>query len=96
MIYVAAARMNFRVSYVHSLKEKRSIVNSIKAKVKNRFNVSVIEAEELDNHKSIVLGLSAVSSSKDIAAETIKKVADFILSNFDIELIQEETYIDNM
>lgn len=96
MIYVAVARMNFRVSYVHSLKEKRSIVNSIKAKVKNRFNVSVIEAEELDNHKSIVLGLSAVSSSKDIAAETIKKVADFILSNFDIELIQEETYIDNM
>lgn len=96
MIYVAAARMNFRVSYVHSLKEKRSIVNSIKAKVKNRFNVSVIEAEELDNHKSIVLGLSAVSSSKDIAAETIKKVADFLLNNFDIELIQEETYIDNM
>jgi len=96
MIYVAAARMNFRVSYVHSLKEKRSIVNSIKAKVKNKFNVSVIEAEELDNHKSIVLGLSAVSSSKDIAAETIKKVADFILSNFDVELTQEETYIDNL
>ena len=96
MIYVAAARMNFRVSFVHSLKEKRSIVNSIKAKVKNKFNVSVIEAEELDNHKSIVLGLSAVSSSKDIAAETIKKVADFILSNFDVELTQEETYIDNL
>lgn len=96
MIYVAAARMNFRVSYVHSLKEKRSIVNSIKAKVKNRFNVSVIEAEDLDNHKSIVLGLSAVSSSKDIAAETIRKVADFILGNFDVELIQEETYIDNL
>jgi len=88
--------MNFRVSYVHSLKEKRSIVNSIKAKVKNKFNVSVIEAEELDNHKSIVLGLSAVSSSKDIAADTIRKVADFILSNFDVELIQEETYIDNL
>ncbi len=96
MIYVAAARMNFRVSYVHSLKEKRSIVNSKKAKVKNKFNVSVIEAEELDNHKSIVLGLSAVSSSKDIAADTIRKVADFILSNFDVELIQEETYIDNL
>ncbi|HCW72785.1 MAG TPA: DUF503 domain-containing protein, partial [Clostridiaceae bacterium] len=69
---------------------------SIKAKVKNKFNVSVIEAEELDNHKSIVLGLSAVSSSKDIAADTIRKVADFILSNFDVELIQEETYIDNL
>lgn len=96
MIYVASARMKFRVSYVHSLKEKRSIVNSIKAKVKNRFNVSVIEAEELDNHKSIVLGLSAVSSNKDIADETIRKVADFILSNFDVELTQEETYIDNL
>ena len=96
MIYVAAARMNFRVSNDHYLKEKRSILNSINAKVKNKFNVSVIEAEELDNHKSIVLGLSAVSSSKDIAAETIRKVADFILSNFDVELTQEETYIDNL
>lgn len=96
MIYVAAARMRFRVSYVHSLKEKRSIVSSIKTRVKNRFNVSVIEAEDLDHHKSIVLGVSAVSSNKDLADETIRKVADFILSNFDVELIQEETYIDHL
>ena len=96
MIYVASIRLIFRAGYVNSLKEKRSIVNSIKAKVKNKFNVSIVEAEELDNHKSIVLGLAAVSSKKDIASETLRKVTDFILGNFDIELIQEETYMDNI
>lgn len=95
MIYVGVARLSFRVSYVHSLKEKRSIVNSIKAKVKNKFNVSISETEDLDQHKSIVIGLASVSSKRDIVEGTLRKVADFILNNFDVELIQEETYIDN-
>jgi uncharacterized protein len=95
MIYVGVARLSFRVSYVHSLKEKRSIVNSIKAKVKNKFNVSISETEDLDQHKSIVIGLSSVSSKRDIVESTLRKVADFILNSFDVELIQEETYIDN-
>lgn len=95
MIYVGAARLDFRVSYVNSLKEKRSIVNSVKAKVRTKFNVSVIEAENLDQHKSIVLGISAVSGDKDRASLTLRKVTDFILDNFDVELIQEETYIEN-
>ena len=89
------ARLSFRVSYVHSLKEKRSIVNSIKAKVKNKFNVSISETEDLDQHKSIVIGLAIVSSNRDMVEGTLRKVADFILGSFDVELIQEETYIDN-
>lgn len=95
MIYVGAARLELRVSYVNSLKEKRSIVNSLKAKVRGKFNVSVIEAENLDQHKSIVLGVSVLSSDKDRVAETLRKVVDFILDNFDVEVIQEETYIEN-
>lgn len=95
MTYVGTARLVFRVSYVHSLKEKRSIVNSIKAKVKNKFNVSIAETEDLDQHKSIVLGVACVSSDKSVVEKTMRKVADFILNSSDVELIQEETYIDN-
>jgi uncharacterized protein YlxP (DUF503 family) len=95
MIYVGVAKLSLRVSYVHSLKEKRSIVNSIKAKVKNKFNVSISETDDLDQHKSIVIGLAAVSSKRDIVEGTMRKVADFILNSFDVELVQEETYIEN-
>lgn len=95
MIWVAVSRLTLRVAYVNSLKEKRSIVNSIKAKVMNKFNVSVVEAEKLDHHKSIVLGIAAVSSNKDLAEETLEKITVFIQDNFDIEIVGEEIYIEN-
>jgi uncharacterized protein YlxP (DUF503 family) len=62
--------------------------------VKNKFNVSISETEELDQHKSIVLGMATVSSDRSIVESTIRKATDFILNSFDVELIQEETYID--
>lgn len=95
MIYVGVSRLSLRVGYVHSLKEKRSILNSIKAKVGSKFNVSIVEAEEQDNHKKIVLGISAVSSSKDLVEQTMTKISDFILDNFDVEIIGEEINIEN-
>ena len=95
MTYVGTARLTFRVSYVHSLKEKRSIVNSLKAKVKSRFNVSISETEDLDQHKSIVIGVAFISNDRSLVEATMRKVADFILNSFDVELIEEETYIDN-
>jgi len=95
MTYVGIAKFTFRVSYVHSLKEKRSIVNSLKAKVKSRFNVSISETEDLDQHKSIVMGVAFISNDRSLVEGTMRKVADFILNSFDVELIEEETYIDN-
>lgn len=95
MICVAVSRLTLRVSYVNSLKEKRSIVSSIKAKVGNKFNVSIVEAEQQDNHKSIVLGIAAVSSKKDLVEATLEKITIFIQDNFDIEIIGEEIYIEN-
>ena len=94
MIWVAVSRLTLRVAYVNSLKEKRSIVNSIKAKVMNKFNVSVVEAEKLDHYKSIVLGIAAVSSNKDLAEETLEKITVFIQDNFDVEIALEEIYIE--
>lgn len=95
MIWVAVSRLTLRVAYVNSLKEKRSIVNSIKAKVRNKFNVSMVEAEQLDHHKSIVFGLASASSNKDLAEETLEKITVFIQDNFDVEIVLEEIYTEN-
>jgi len=94
MICVAVSRLTLRVAYVNSLKEKRSIVNSIKAKVMNKFNVSIVEAEQQDNHKSIVFGMAVVSSNKDLAEEILEKITVFIQDNFDIEIVLEEIYTE--
>ena len=51
------AVMTFRLHapWVHSLKEKRMIVKSLTAKLRNRFHVSAAEVDEQDTHQIIVM-----------------------------------------
>ncbi len=49
--------------WVHSLKEKRSEVKSLVAKLRNKFNVSAIEAEEQDAHQTIVIGVAYLAAT---------------------------------
>ncbi|QTE72235.1 DUF503 domain-containing protein [Clostridiales bacterium FE2011] len=53
---IAAMTFRLRASWVHSLKEKRMIVNSLTAKLQNRFHVSAAEIDEQDTHQIIVIG----------------------------------------
>ncbi|PRR77262.1 hypothetical protein CLLI_24320 [Clostridium liquoris] len=70
-----------RANWVHSLKEKRMIVKSITAKVRNKFNVSIAEVENQDIHQSIVLGIASVSNDSRYANSVIQNVLDYIESN---------------
>lgn len=95
MIHEGVAVLTFRVAYVHSLKEKRSIVSSMKSKVRSKYNVSVIEADHQDVHQSIVLALSVISTSKDMVESTLQNITEFLLQQFDVELMGEEYYREN-
>lgn len=70
-----------RANWVHSLKEKRMIVKSLTAKVRNKFNVSIAEVENQDIHQSIVLGIASVSNDSRYANSVIQNVLDYIESN---------------
>lgn len=89
---VGIGSIYLRANWVHSLKEKRMIVKSIIGKVKNRFNVSIVEIENQDIHQSIVLGMSCVSSSTSHANSTIQNVVNFIEDN--TEAYVEKSYIE--
>ncbi len=53
---IAVMTITLRVSWVHSLKEKRMIVKRLIAKLQNRFHVSAAEIDEKDTHQLIVKG----------------------------------------
>ncbi|WMJ86715.1 DUF503 domain-containing protein [Anaerocolumna sp. MB42-C2] len=76
--------------WVHSLKEKRMVVKSICAKVKNKFNVSIAEVEEQDIHQITVLGLSCVAGNSSLADSILDHVINFIESNTEGELIETQ------
>ncbi|WP_297633085.1 DUF503 domain-containing protein [uncultured Clostridium sp.] len=80
--------VKIRVAYVHSLKEKRMILRSIRDRLKNNFNISISETGDNDDHKNIVLGIASVSNEKRVLENTSEKIIDFIEENCDGEIIE--------
>lgn len=88
---IGTGKIVLHANWVHSLKEKRMIVRSIIDRVKNKFNVSIAEVEDLDLHQSIVLGVACVSNSTRHASSSIQSVIDFIEQNAEADIISVET-----
>jgi len=63
---------------VHSLKEKRSIVKSLLARMRNEFNVSAAEVDAQDAHGRAVLGVACVSASGEYARGQLDAVIRWI------------------
>lgn len=91
---IVVIKISLRANWVHSLKEKRMIVKSILAKIRNKFNVSIAEIDNQDIHQSIVIGISAIALDTKIADSLIDKIIDFIEENFEAEIIEIESQVD--
>lgn len=83
-------RVTLRASWVHSLKQKRMVIKSIMQKLKNKFNISVSEVAEQDNHQILVIGIAAVCASSSQLASTKENIINFIEENCDAEIINIE------
>jgi uncharacterized protein YlxP (DUF503 family) len=59
---VGSLRVRLLVRDSRSLKDKRQVLQSIKDRLRDRFNVSVAEVEAQDHRQLVVLGLAMVSN----------------------------------
>lgn len=84
---IGTAKITIYAPWVHSLKEKRMVVKSICAKVRNKFNVSVSEVDAQDIHQSIIIGFACVVNESSIADSVIDNVLNFIDSNTEAEIV---------
>lgn len=84
---VGVAEIKLYATWVHSLKEKRMIVKSLSAKIRNKFNVSIIEAGDADIHQTITLGLAYVSGTVNLSDSIIDNIISFIEDNTEAEII---------
>jgi uncharacterized protein YlxP (DUF503 family) len=71
----------------HSLKEKRNIVTSIKEKLKQKFNISIIESDYQDRWQKIQLAISMVSNSRVMIEKVFNQIEDFIYLNYPVQLV---------
>ena len=72
--------------WVSSLKEKRMIVRSLVAKIRQSFNVSVHEIDAHDIQQQIVLGITTGSNSTAQLQSVLDQVVNFIESNYETSI----------
>ncbi len=85
---IEAATIKLYAPWVHSLKEKRMAVKSLIQKIKNKFNVSICEADAQDIHQTIVLGLACVAGTVSLADSMVDSILAFIEDNAEAEIIE--------
>ena len=88
---IGILRIRLRLPQNASLKDKRQVVKSITARMKNRFNVSVAEVADNDKWQLATLGISCVSNDGRYTDEVLAKVKSFVTdSRYDAEIIEIE------
>lgn len=76
---------------VNSLKEKRSIVKSLLARLKNKFNISIAEIDDNDVLRKTTIGAAIVSNKSSFGNQVIAKMIDEIRSRPDVMLLDYKT-----
>jgi uncharacterized protein len=73
---------------ISSLKGKRGIIKSMTARLRNNFNVSVVELDDNDLWQSATLGVACISNNSDYAHGLLSKVVQWVEdSHYDIQII---------
>jgi uncharacterized protein YlxP (DUF503 family) len=70
----------------YSLKDKRQVLRSMIAKVRNRFNVAVIESGHQEDWQRAELGLAFLSNQYTQLDQMQQEIIDFIEANYPMEI----------
>lgn len=96
-MHIGVCKINLRIPENESLKGKRMIVQSVIARVRDKFHVSIAEVDNGDVWQIATIGVCYVSNDGRHVNEVISKIVDFIIkTRFDIEVLDCETEFLNV
>ena len=71
----------------NSLKAKRAVLSSLKKRLRNKFNVSVAEVENLDKWQRASLGMATVSNERRLIDSTMNEILKVVDIESELEVI---------
>jgi uncharacterized protein YlxP (DUF503 family) len=89
-VIVACLRVQFLLPGCSSLKEKRFVLNSLKARIRKKFNVALCEIGYRDKWQRSELGLVTVASGRRGAEKAAQSIASFFEREHRIVFIECE------
>ncbi|MCE9583059.1 MAG: DUF503 domain-containing protein [Planctomycetes bacterium] len=81
------------ISDSHSLKDKRQVLRSVKARIHDKFNVSIAEVADNDLWQKVGLGVAVVSNDSKHALGVLQEVEKFLKTHPGLIVCSAETEI---
>ena len=85
---VKTLEIELYLAHSNSLKDKRRILKSIIDRLRQRFNVSIAEIDDLDDFRYATLGIVTISNNQSYVDTILDKSLNYIESNYEIEIIK--------
>jgi uncharacterized protein len=76
MAAIGVVTLELRLEQAHSLKEKRHVVQSLKDRLRHKFNVAVAEVDHQDLWQRSAIAVVTVASDRTHAAKVLQSVED--------------------
>lgn len=76
MAAIGVLTLELRIDSSHSLKEKRHVVQSLKERLRHKFNVSVAEIAHQDLWQRATVAAVTVSSERENAEKVLRSVEE--------------------
>ena len=76
MASIGVLTLELRFDYAHSLKEKRHVVQSLKDRLRHKFNVAVAEIDYQDLWQRSAIAVVTVSSDRENAEKVLAGVEE--------------------
>lgn len=76
--------------YSHSLKEKRKTLNSLKDRLKKKYNVAFAELDYQNKWQRSKIGLVSLNNLKRVVENIFHKIISDVEENIDGEILHQE------
>ena len=93
-MFIGTLGVEFRLHGNESLKDKRRVANSLKQKVRNKFNVAVAEVYSQDDMGRLCLAIVSVSNERKHLESRLNKCMLMLEAACDEEMVYSEMSIE--
>ena len=93
MLHIGILQFCLEISWSESLKDKRSVVQSVKERLRRKFNCSIAEIDDQDDVTIATLGAVFAGSDIKTLNATLDKLVDVLEDWRDASLIDQQLEI---
>ena len=88
---IGVLQLDLRLHGPQSLKQKRSVIQKVLARCRNRFPASCAEIGHQDLWQRALLGFAVISSSEQVVAPILTRIENEVLASGELDLVNAET-----